>query len=119
MPPMALLNTAICTAPGDYTIREITADEAYSMRMTAGTLSDEQGGVDPPFVSAIGHQATADALSEILGTKVSVNRIAFVQEPGQEAIVLKLRGRLPEGQILDRAALDEIGYDLWLMTRTA
>lgn len=112
--PLAFLNTSIVTVPGTYEVREITPDEAYEI-----TLSVASDGMTwPPFVSAVGHEATAAALSEIVKTEVTVNRIPFEQQPGQQAIVLKLRGRLPEGQILDRAVLEDIGYDLWLMTRT-
>lgn len=112
-PPLALLNTAICTVPGQYRVMEISAESARSLLVAY--CSD--GVTDPCYVSAIGHQATADALTEILGVEVDVNRIAFEQQPGQQAIVLKLRGRIPEGQVLGRKMLDEIGFDLWLMTR--
>jgi len=111
--PIALLNTPICTVPGRYEVRPISAEEAYQQVLSYCT----DGMTDPPYLSAIGHQASADALSEILLTKVDVNRIAFEQQPGQEAIVLKLRNRIPEGQILDWEALKKIGFDLWLMTR--
>lgn len=114
-PPLALLNTSIITVPDTYTCRPVTPEFARSLVVQYAS----DGVTDPPYVSAIGHQATADALTEILGCVVPVNRIAFEQQPGQEALVLKLRGRIPEGAILDRAALDEIGFDLWLMTRCA
>lgn len=44
-----------------------------------------------------------------------VNRIEFKQEPGKLAIVFKLRGRVPEGVILDRAQVEAIGYDFFLL----
>lgn len=103
--PLALLNTSICTAPGAYDVSVVTVAGA---RQLATTM---------PIRSAIGHQATADALTELLGINVPVDRIAFEQQPGQLALVLKLRGRLPEGVILDRPGLDEVGFDLWLMQR--
>lgn len=68
-------------------------------------------------VSAIGHEATADAMGIILGTPVQVNRIQAEQEPGDRAICLKIRGRLPEGVVLDAEQLEEIGYDLFLLQR--
>jgi hypothetical protein len=33
------------------------------------------------------------------------------------AVCLKLKGRLPEGQILDLDDLEKIGYDLFLIER--
>jgi hypothetical protein len=104
--PLAILNTAIATAPGDYEIRPLSLPEARAVVVAA-----------PEVLSAVGHQATAQVLTDLLGREVPVNRIQFTQQPGQSALVLKLRGRIPEGVILDVAGMEEIGYDLWLMTR--
>lgn len=38
---------------------------------------------------------------------------------GQGALVLKLHGRPPEGVVLDRQAMDAIGWSLKLLVRTA
>lgn len=103
--PLVLLNTSICTAPGDYAVSVVSVEGA---RQLVNTM---------PVCSAIGHQATADALTELLGIDVPMNRIVFEQQPGQLALALKLRGRLSEGVILDRPGLDKIGFDLWLMQR--
>ena len=103
---LAILNTSIVTAPGDYEVRPVTLDEARRLVAEA-----------PAVLSAVGHDATAAVLTEMLGRPVQVNRIQFEQQPGQQALVLKLRGRIPEGQVLDVAGMDAIGYDLWLMTR--
>lgn len=111
--PVALLNTSIATVPGRYEIRAITLEHARMIVHGNDIFPAAE------TISAIGHQATADALTELLGIDVPVNRITFEQQAGQMALVLKLRGRLPEGVILDRAALDEVGFDLWLMTRLA
>lgn len=104
--PLAILNTAIATAPGDYEIRALTLYEARALVVAA-----------PEVLSAVGHDATAQVLTELLGREVPVNRIQFAQQPGQSAVVLRLRGRIPEGTVLDVAGMAEIGYDLWLMTR--
>lgn len=106
-PTIYLFNTSIATTAGlDYSLEATTARHARD-------LLAYHGG---PIVSAIGHQATADALSQILGREVRVNRIAAEMEPGDVAVVLKLRGRLPEGQILTRDELEAIGFDLLLLT---
>lgn len=105
--PIAILNTSIATEDGRYTLRTVTAGEARK-------LLDGQ-----PVLSAVGHEATAQALTEVLGVSVPVNRIQFAQQCGQVAIVFKLRGRAPEGIILDRAQVEAIGYDLKVLERTA
>jgi hypothetical protein len=106
-PPVLLFNTTILTSSGTYTNDQITIGYAQSL----------VHGQD--LVSAIGHDASAKALSLLLGIDVPVNRIPAVQRRHQKAICLKIRGRLPEGVILDDDKLREIGFDLFLLTRTA
>jgi hypothetical protein len=77
------------------------------------------GKMTIPFQSAIGHQATAEILTELLGVAVPVNRINYVQGVGDVAIVFKLRGRAPEGVILSRSEVEQMGYDFGLLTRVA
>jgi len=53
------------------------------------------------FVSAIGHPATASALSKILGVNVPTNRVSITLQPGDTLIVFQLAvGRLAPGQEL-------------------
>lgn len=69
------------------------------------------------YESAIGHEATAEILTELLGVSVTLNRINNKQKPGDQAVVFKLRGRPEEGRILTREEIDRIGYDFGLLTR--
>jgi len=108
MSPLAILNTSIVTEDGSYTLRTITLDEARK-------LVADASGLD----SAVGHDATAAVLTELLKVEVPVNRQQFAQQPGQSALVLKLHGRPPEGVVLDRAAMEQVGWSLRLLTRTA
>ena len=96
--PIALLNTSIATADGTYVLKTITLEEARN------NIKDRK------ILSAIGHESTAQILTELLGVDVPVNRILFEQQPGQEAIVFKLNGRPPEGKILSQQELEEIGF---------
>lgn len=102
---VAILNTAILTAYGVYDYVPVTVEDAREMVTTQG------------YKSYVGHEATAQALSELLGVEVSVNREMYTQEVGDRALVFKLRGRLPEGKILSREELELIGYDLGLLVR--
>lgn len=110
MTTIYLFNTSIAPTPGlVYHLRSVSAEQA---RMDLHS-HDAAGGT---IVSAIGHESTAQAMSTILGYPVEVNRINAQMQPGDKAIILRIRGRLPEGQILDAAALDAIGFDFQIMT---
>jgi len=43
----------------------------------------------------------------------------YAQEVGQQAIVLKINGRIPEGKILSLEDIEGIGYTLKLMIRNS
>lgn len=107
MSKLAILNTSIITSEGTYTLKGVTLDEARSL-----VRSSE-------IISAIGHQSTADILTELLGIPVPLNRIMFEQEPGQKALVFKLNGRPPEGKILTAEEIGQIGYKFQLLERVA
>lgn len=106
-----LFNTTIVTGlPAEgaavYEIRRLTVAEAREIYASAAAVR-----------SAIGHDAAAGALSALLEAPVLVNRVPAEQAPGDMALCLKIRGRLPEGKILTLEEMEEIGYDLFLMTR--
>lgn len=98
-----LFNTTIIPNPGTFHMSEISAEEARDICAEG-------------FTSAIGHEATAVAFTEILGKPVKVNRIA-VELLCDKAVCLKLKGRLPEGVILSLSDLEKIGYKLFLIER--
>lgn len=115
MSKVLLLNTTI--ASGLPSAGEPDALYRVSAPVSAGEAREALDGIETD--SAIGHESTAAALATLLGREVPVNRQFAKQAVGQRALVLKIRGRLPEGQILDAAALESIGYDLLWMTREA
>lgn len=104
---LAILNTAILTAAGSYNYQPIPLAEAADIVREA------------EIDSAVGHQSTAEILTTLLGREVPVNRQQFSQQPGQRALVFKLRGRAPEGVILSAAEIEAIGFDFFLLTRLA
>jgi len=105
MKKITLLNTSVLTSYGCYDFRPISLTEAKEL--VAGSK----------IVSAIGHLATAEILSELLETEIPVNRTEFLQETGDEAIVFKLRARVSEGRVLNRQEIEEIGYDFGILRR--
>ena len=65
------------------------------------------------FVSAIGHEATAKLLTQLLNVSIPANRVSVFFEPGDTGIHFFLKTRLPEGKILSEAELKTL--DFWLV----
>lgn len=131
---LELLNTSILTNAGTYKMEPISLQAAQVLYHSAlvverlGHALAESNGIASDSVgveSAVGHQATADILSQLLNANtpereqvpVLMNRIAFAQAEGQHALVFKIRGRIPEGTVLAREQIDQLGYDFFLLRR--
>lgn len=106
--PLAILNTSVLTADGSYTRETITVEEAQNLVHQAAEID-----------SAVGHESTAQALTSLLGIEIQVHRQQFAQKAGQQALVFQTLKRVEEGRVLSLEELDEIGYSLKLLTRTA
>jgi hypothetical protein len=126
-----LLNTTILTTPGlTFESRYIGLVEAKSRLGVEPSAADRDADLSagripthivwshppPDVVSAIGHQATAELASALLGLPVSVSGDAVAMVAGDTAVCVKLRGRPPEGAILSRVEVEAIGYDLVLLS---
>jgi len=62
------------------------------------------------FISAVGHQSTAEIMSAVLGIPVLYNRAQVFLEPGDEAVCFILRARPPEGRVLSKEELQQLGF---------
>ncbi len=107
---LILFNTSTLTGFGTYTYREITLDEARAIVLD---FQHETKTIQ----SAIGHEATAELLSELLGIEVQVNHFPCTQTIDDAGLVFKLNGRPPFGRVLSRKELEEMGYQLGLLTK--
>ncbi|MCY0881069.1 MAG: DUF1874 domain-containing protein, partial [Firmicutes bacterium] len=90
---------------GEYVIKakEITIEQAKEI------LKKEQ------FTSAVGHDATARLLANILQADISMNRIAIRATHGDKILAFLLKQRLQEGTIIKSVEeLEKIGYEFWL-----
>lgn len=106
--PVGLLNCAILTTEGQFTLR--TVDLAEARAIVRDAVVD----------SAIGHAASARLLSMLLEIPVAVSRQEFRQQPNQRALVLRLHQRLPEGAYLTTLEqLQAVGFNIALLTRDA
>jgi hypothetical protein len=108
--PLGILNTTIATSDGIYHVETISLDRAK--RLINQYTRIYNIGID----SAVGHESTAQIMTELLEVEISVNRQEFQQQMGQSALVFKLKGRAPEGVILNREEIEKIGYEFKLMT---
>lgn len=70
------------------------------------------------WMSAVGHQSTADLMSEVLGIEVPMNRLTVQAQEGDTFLCFKLNSRPPEGAILDKEMLESIGYSFCTMDYT-
>lgn len=108
---------------GVYVNRKVTLDEALEIIGKFGPIRKFGEGIPTTetsrITSAIGHQGSADAMNSlglnVWGT-VEVNRIQATMEPGDQAIALKVLGRLPEGSILTLEELEKIGFEFYHIT---
>jgi len=96
-----VLNSAVLTGFGTYRYSPIPPEEAT--RLLAGG-----------FVSAIGHPEAARVASEILGVEIPVNRIEVHMEPGERAVILRLKHRPAAGAEVHASAED---YEVGLLER--
>jgi len=72
------------------------------------------------FVSAVGHEATAKALTSIFGVEIPFNRIQIQLTAGDKLLSIILKKRLEEGKILKTIEeLNQIGYSIWLFEVTS
>ncbi len=102
---ITLLNTSILTTFGTFDFQPITLAEAKELVKTDETES------------SIGHASTADILSELLEIEVKINRIEFLQNVDDIAIIFKLKSRITEGKVLNRKEIEEIGYEFGILRR--
>jgi hypothetical protein len=82
-------------------LQKITVEEAKEL------LSKNQ------FVSAIGHEATAKVLSQLLSIPIPTNRISVYMEKGDVGLHFFLKTRLPEGKVLSEEELKLLQF--WLV----
>jgi hypothetical protein len=103
---MYLLNSPVLTAFGEWSFKPMEVSEARKK-------------VQVGFTSAIGHETAAQFLKELLAVEVPTNRIAITMEVGDQAIVLRIKERLPEGKVLSCTEMDRIPFELGLLHRRA
>jgi hypothetical protein len=108
---VTLLNAPVLTSYGDFQFEKLSLEQAKDL---VREFADDETKL---IESAIGHAATAEILTELLDYKVETNRIEFIQTAKDAALVFRLKRRAPEGMVLNRAEIEEIGYEFGLLTK--
>jgi len=106
-PQLFVLNTPVLTDWGAYSFRKLEEGEAT-------TLLKEK-----PFVSAVGHEATASFLSWLTGISIPVNRVAVHMKAGDRAVVFRVLMRLPEGKVLSEEELKRVPFEFGLLRKVS
>ena len=101
-----IMNSPVLPTYGEYRFSRISVEEAKSL------LSGD-------FTSAVGHKATAEVLTSILGVNIPENRVAISLEKGDIAVIFRLGVRLPEGKILSAEELKGLKFELGKLERLA
>jgi len=67
------------------------------------------------FISAVGHKATADVITQMVGIDIPTNRIEVKLTTNDVLVVFQLLSRLPEGSILTREEIDKLPHRWYLV----
>jgi len=82
------------------TFRRVTVEEAKKLLETEA------------FISAVGHESTANLLSRLLDRPIAMNRITVAMSVGDQALHFVLKTRLPEGRVLSEEELRNFEFEL-------
>jgi len=90
----------------EYTIyiREATLEEVKQILNT-----------ELEVISAVGHQATATVLSQLLGKEIPTNRITIQITIDDILIVFQLLARLEEGKVLTEEEIRQLKYKFFVI----
>ncbi len=75
--------------------------QPLTLRVRVLSLEEVKSLLKGGFISAVGHQGTAEILTALLGLPVETNRVAITLREGDSLLVFQLRVRLEEGRILN------------------
>ena len=76
---------------------------------------DARTRIGTNFQSTVGHEGSAAFLSRFLDLVVPMNRVTITMEPGDVALVLRIKARMPEGRVLTEEEFAAIPFELgWL-----
>jgi len=60
------------------------------------------------IISIVGHEGTAQVLTQLLGVNINVNRVQYVMGSNDILVIFQLLTRLPEGKILTAQEVQQL-----------
>jgi hypothetical protein len=84
-----------------------------TVKLTKISVEEAKQLLSSQFTSAIGHEATAKVLSQLLSIPIPVNRVSVWMQEGDIGIHFFLKTRLPEGRVLSEQELRQLQF--WLV----
>ncbi len=82
--------------------------EGLTLKVRPLTLEEVSCLLKEGYTSAVGHTATAQVLSLLLGMEVPSNRTSISLSQGDRVIVFQIRTRLEEGRVLSREEVEAL-----------
>jgi len=102
-----VLNAAVVTRPGTYHYAYLTIEDAQAWLQKG------------PYYATIGYQETVEAFALLLNVQLEPNRETVRMRSGDEALVFRLRKRLPYKELKGELSIDVIldNFELGLLRR--
>jgi hypothetical protein len=94
-----------------FSLNMLNAPEVQ-LKVSEISLQEAKNILSGGFISAVGHQATADILSKLLDIPVLFNRIEVKLQKGDVLIVFQLLKRLEEGKVLTEEEIKNLPYKI-------
>jgi hypothetical protein len=90
-------------------------DKEVVLRIKEVSKEEVKEIIKEGFVSAVGHQSTAQILSELLDIPIPFNRIQIKLMPNDIIIVFQLLTRLDEGKVLTKEEISSLPFKFFLI----
>jgi hypothetical protein len=82
-----------------------TSQKKLTIQFSEVSIEHAREVIDDGFISAVGHESTANLISQLLDTEIPLNRYSVDFKPGDIAICFQISPRPPEGVILTELEL--------------
>jgi len=96
-----------------FSLSMLTSD--VLLRVKELSINEVRDLLKESFMSAVGHESTAQLLSQLLDISVPVNRVSISLRPSDKLVVFQLLTRLPEGKVLTLDELKQLKYKFYLV----
>ena len=106
--------TTYLLSTGFIPIKEQLLEKGVRLTQRKITVSEAKEILKEGFISAIGHESTANLLTRLLGIEVPVNRVQVFLGPCDKAVSFVLKVRLPEGKVLTDEEIAQVPFYLML-----